>query len=138
MSFTWSSYRQLIKSFLGSYYRSFADIGRLIQKIQSSEHELTSGDHQHPTYTSQNGHTALPTMTADIEGEDPSKQRTFRFRLWKIVKRLEGFEMKYAVKCAIVTSLLSIPAWLPQSNGWWNRYESWWTVVMVWVAMHPR
>ena len=67
-----------------------------------------------------------------------TKQQRFRYRLWVIVHRLQGFETRFALKVAIVTSLLSVPAWLDQSRGWWNDYESWWAVVMVWIMMHPR
>jgi len=41
-----------------------------------------------------------------------SKLQKFRYRLWAILHRLQGFEMRFAFKVAIVTSLLSVPAWL--------------------------
>jgi hypothetical protein len=58
-----------------------------------------------------------------------STQKKFRYRLWAILHRLQGFETRFALKVAIVTSLLSVPAWLPQNRDWWNEYESWWAVV---------
>jgi hypothetical protein len=67
-----------------------------------------------------------------------SKFHRFRYRLWLILHNLQGFEMRFALKVAIVTSLLSVPAWLNQSRGWWNENEIWWTVVFVWIMMHPR
>jgi hypothetical protein len=67
-----------------------------------------------------------------------SKSQRFRYRFWAILHRLQGFEMRFALKVAIVTSLLSVPAWLSQSRGWWNENESWWAVVFVWIMMHPR
>jgi hypothetical protein len=67
-----------------------------------------------------------------------SKSQRFRYRLWAILHHLQGFEMRFALKVAIVTSLLSVPAWLSQSRGWWNENESWWAVVFVWIMMHPR
>jgi len=67
-----------------------------------------------------------------------SKFQKFRYRLWAMLHRLQGFEMRFAFKVGIVTSLLSVPAWLSQSRGWWNENESWWVVVFVWIMMHPR
>jgi hypothetical protein len=67
-----------------------------------------------------------------------SKSQRFRYRLWAFLHRLQGFEMRFALKVAVVTSLLSVPAWLSQSRGWWNENESWWAVVLVWIMMHPR
>lgn len=67
-----------------------------------------------------------------------SKKKKFRYRLWVILHRLQGFETRFALKVAITTSLLSVPAWLTQSRGWWNEYESWWAVVTVWIMSHPR
>ena len=67
-----------------------------------------------------------------------SKKKKFRYRLWIILHRLQGFETRFALKVAITTSLLSVPAWLNQSRGWWNENESWWAVVTVWIMSHPR
>jgi hypothetical protein len=63
------------------------------------------------------------------EREAAAKQRRFRYRLWQVLHRLQGYETRFALKVAITTSLLSIPAWLDQSRGWWNESESWWAIV---------
>jgi hypothetical protein len=67
-----------------------------------------------------------------------SKKQRFRYRAWLVLHRLQGFETRFALKVIIMTSLLAGPAWLPQSRGWWNKYESWWCVAMVWIMSHPR
>lgn len=67
-----------------------------------------------------------------------SSKKRFRYRLWVVLHRLQGFETRFALKVAISTSLLAVPAWLSQSRGWWNQHESWWAVVMVWIMSHPR
>lgn len=78
-----------------------------------------------------------------LDNRDPddaaaSEERKFRYRLWRALRRFQGFEARFALKTTMVTSLLSVPAWLPQSRYWWNQYEIWWTVVMAWFMMHPR
>ncbi|KAH7323695.1 hypothetical protein BKA65DRAFT_73210 [Rhexocercosporidium sp. MPI-PUGE-AT-0058] len=72
------------------------------------------------------------------EASKSSKKKRFRYRLWEGLHRLQGFETRFALKVAITTSLLSVPAWLDESRGWWNENESWWAVVVVWVMSHPR
>jgi hypothetical protein len=67
-----------------------------------------------------------------------SKKKKLRYRLWIVLHRLQGFETRFALKVAITTSLLAVPAWLTQSRGWWSQNESWWAVVTVWIMSHPR
>jgi hypothetical protein len=94
-----------------------------------------------------------PDSNKDLKDDDPDfsdsdedvlldsktdPRKTARYRLWKILHRMQGFEMRFALKVIIVTSLLAVPAWLPQSRGWYNRYQSWWAVIVVWLMIHPR
>lgn len=67
-----------------------------------------------------------------------SKKTRFRHKLWELIHRLQGFESRFALKVTLVTTLVSVPAWLSQSSGWWNKNEIWWAVVIVWIMMHPR
>ena len=61
-----------------------------------------------------------------------------RYQLWTLLHRLQGFESRFVIKITLLVALLSIPAWVPQSTGWWNDNESWWTIATVWIMMHPR
>ena len=62
----------------------------------------------------------------------------FRYKLWAVLHRLQGFESRYALKVTLVTTLIAIPAWLPQSKDRWDQDGSWWAVVTIWIMMHPR
>lgn len=73
-----------------------------------------------------------------FENRGVSDTVRFRYELWKVMHRLQGFESRFALKVTAATVLISIPAWLPQSSDWWNSHESWWAVVTVWAMMHPR
>lgn len=72
--------------------------------------------------------------TTRSQGEQASST-SLRFHVWRFLHRLQDFESRFAFKVALTTTLISIPAWLQQSRGWWNTYESWWAVVTVWVMM---
>lgn len=65
-------------------------------------------------------------------------QQKLRHKVWRVLHRLQGFESRFAFKAILVTSLLAVPAWLPQSRSWWSLHESWWAVVMSWIMLHPR
>ncbi|KAI1100918.1 hypothetical protein F4804DRAFT_335760 [Jackrogersella minutella] len=119
----------------GSYYKSFSDIAVIIQKIKSrdfqplprEEEESTNKDHD----------TSYATMTAN-ELEDEWSKNHVRHEIWGFLHRLQGFETRFGLKTAAITSLLSIPAWFPVTYGWWDGYEVWWAVVMAWLIMGPR
>ncbi|KUJ20490.1 uncharacterized protein LY89DRAFT_579417 [Mollisia scopiformis] len=61
-------------------------------------------------------------IAMDRDSQATRKQR-LRYKMWVVLHRLQGFETRFALKVAITTSLLSIPAWLSQSRGWWNENE---------------
>ncbi len=102
----------------------------MIQEIKSRGHHPIP---QGPSITEDS-----VTISVDPGDGLTLNKHTFRYRLWRLLHRFQGFEAKFALKTTMITSLLSVPAWLPQSQGWWNRYEVWWTVVMAWLMMHPR
>ncbi|KAL8712292.1 MAG: hypothetical protein Q9220_003443 [cf. Caloplaca sp. 1 TL-2023] len=125
----------------GFYFRSKAQL------------EKTMGDLQSRPFIPRNRHDAA----GDASGAGPvvgeagheknailhkthgtAKQTTTRYQLWDILHGMQGFESRFALKVVLTTSLLSIPAWLEQSRGWWNAYESWWAVVTIWLMTHPR
>ena len=60
-----------------------------------------------------------------------------RYKVWKVLHRLQGFESRYAFKVCLVTSLLSVPSYL-QGTEWWDEYEAWWVVAVSWIMIHPR
>jgi hypothetical protein len=121
---------------LGSYFKSFSDIAKLIQRIKSRDFQPMPRKGAGQT----EGHdTSYATMTADeLEDDTPTKAAHVGHSVWTVLHRLQGFETRFGLKTTIVTSLLAIPAWLSQSNGWWNEYEVWWAVVMAWLIMAPR
>lgn len=71
------------------------------------------------------------------KNSEKSQKQTLRYRMWAMLHRLQGFETRFALKVTALTLLLSIPAWLPQSRDWYNKNEIWWSVVTVWIMMHP-
>jgi len=63
---------------------------------------------------------------------------TTRYRAWRVIHRLQGFEARFAIKLAAVTALLSLPVWLDSSQKWYNHNAGWWAVITAWFMMHPR
>lgn len=121
----------------GYYQKTFVEIARLLDKIKSLEYKPISRIQDEPDQHEPEVEPSHATMDpADLA--PTSKKRKLRYKIWRALYRLQGFESRYAFKVCLVTSLLSVPSYLPQSSGWWDDYEVWWVVVMSWAVMHPR
>ncbi|KAI1175218.1 hypothetical protein F4777DRAFT_340427 [Nemania sp. FL0916] len=120
----------------GMYFRSLEDIGTLIKKIRSRDFRPVS---QKEALVDDDYDDSIDTIPADNLSNNPKSRRAlFRHRAWALLHRLQGFETRFGLKTALVTSLLAIPAYLTNSQAWWDRYEGWWGVVMGWLIMGPR
>ena len=119
----------------GFYFRTKHQLERAMADLQRTAY-IPAVRHE----TKGQPHPLMSTIGEDDWGETGKKtaDQRFRYSLWTILHRLQGFESRFAFKVTLVTTLLSIPAWLPQSRGWWNTHESWWAIVAVWLMMHPR
>lgn len=124
------------------YFRSQRETQQILAGLQSTTyiphiaHQAADKASQDPSAV---GEVKLNEKDLDI-GNNSTHARVaiLRHKVWAGLHRLQGFESRFALKVTLVTTLISIPAWLPQSRGWWNENESWWAVVMVWIMMHPR
>lgn len=110
----------------GSYQVTFAQIERELESIRSKAHNLSE--------------KATGLSGGDAEKPPKSTRGTagFRYGLWRFLYRLQGYESQYALKVCIGMSLLSIPSYLHEKDGWWDRYEAWWAVALSWILMHTR
>jgi hypothetical protein len=120
----------------GYFFRSQKQLGRMMHDMQQSTYQPTpryKDDVNRKEPEEEDKETDDVVMDREIAGK-----KSFRYKLWVALHRLQGFETRFALKVIIVTSLLSVPAWLEQSRGWYNDYQSWWAVVMAWLMMHPR
>ncbi|KXJ89728.1 hypothetical protein Micbo1qcDRAFT_136774 [Microdochium bolleyi] len=120
----------------GAYFRSFNDIAELIQKIKSRTFQPLPREQHAANGAHNEGHATM--IAEELEDEDMSKKMKLRYGLWSGLHKLQGFQSRFGLKTAAATALLSVPAWLPDGSDWWNTYEAWWAVVMVWLIMGPR
>ena len=126
----------------GNYFRSKRQLDRTMAELQSRAY-IPTARHAERGQASEDASEPPPVLgeyqkEQEYDHGKNSGKAPFRYRAWEVLHRLQGFESRFAFKVALVTTLLSIPAWLPQSRDWWNDNESWWTVVTVWIMMHPR
>jgi len=128
----------------GFYFRSQTQLSKIMRGMSSIYQPLPRhGSDSHDEKEEQKINiNRTDTIGKYAEEEDAavnrnnaqtSREKRLRYRLWLILHRLQGFETRFALKVAIVTALLSIPAWLKKSRGWWNDNDSWWCVVSVWI-----
>ncbi|KAK5633339.1 hypothetical protein RRF57_009053 [Xylaria bambusicola] len=115
----------------GSYFRTFKDIANILKNIKSRDF--------HPV--GQKGAPDTPSAASSTRNLDSSaglRGDCFRQRAWTILHRMQGFETRFGLKTALVTSLLAVPAYLVDSHSWWDRSDAWWAVVIGWLIMGPR
>lgn len=126
----------------GFYFRSKNQLDRAMADLESSAY-IPAARHAAGGQALKDAPEQPPVIgeyqkEQEFDHGKSSGKAPFRYRAWEVLHRLQGFESRFAFKVTLVTTLLSVPAWLPQSRGWWNDNESWWTVVTVWAMMHPR
>lgn len=121
----------------GTYQATFAEIAYLLESNKSQEHRPEGRQGYEPIAVSK-VESWHPNMDASMANEPATKRDKLGYKVWTILHRLQGFESRYALKAAILTSVLSIPAWLPGDKGWWDYYEAWWGVCMGFIMLHPR
>lgn len=124
----------------GFYFRTKRQMERTLNDLQSRTFDSVVPPHARKdekpnadgniNESSRKGDNVLRSKT--------NNGRTLKHQIWEFGHYLQGFESRFTLKVVLVTTCLSIPAWLPQSNGWWNEQEVWWAVVSVWLMMHPR
>ncbi|KAI1363388.1 hypothetical protein F5Y08DRAFT_241460 [Xylaria arbuscula] len=115
----------------GSYFRTFKDIAKLIKNIKSRDF--------HPVEQRGATETSSATLSAeDLDTNPDPDNACLRRRVWATLHRLQGFETRFGLKTALVTSLLALPAYLVDSHSWWDRSDGWWAVVMGFLIMGPR
>ncbi|KAI9871606.1 MAG: hypothetical protein M1830_002692, partial [Pleopsidium flavum] len=120
----------------GSYFRTKGQLEKTMRDLQSTAYIPLPRHHMTETLESPKHPTTGKYHNGQQVGIDTDQWRpesiTIRYRIWILLHRLQGFETRFAFKVVLVTTLLSIPAWLSQSHQWWNSDESWWAVVAVW------
>ena len=129
----------------GFYFKNKEQLDKLMKGLQSRAFVPTKTQipddplHSYPLSRASPlaGKEGDETEYADVD-EPKTKVAKLRYQLWVIMHRLQRFESRFMVKIALLIALFSIPAWLPQSQMWWDDNESWWTVASIWIMMHPR
>ena len=122
----------------GFYFRSKQQLEKIMEDLQ-----FTSYIHRARSVVNGVGTNSQSPISKHSKVGQPvsvghDDESSFRFHFWQSLHRLQDFESRFAFKVALTTTIISIPAWLQQSRGWWNNYESWWAVVTAWMMMHPR
>ena len=125
-----------------SFFQTKGDLDKAINDLQSTAFIPSSQTDEvhHLFLTHTRGSGVLASLEQDPPKEDgkTAKCSNFRHRTWMVLHRLQGFESRFALKVTLTTSLISIPAWLQSSRGWYGLYEGWWAVATIWLMMHPR
>lgn len=123
----------------GHFFRSQKQLAKTMRDMQSTTYKPGKAFDIHNTPDiPESEDPANDDHHVAMDDEDKIPKKRPRYRLWKAIHDLQGFETRYALKTSIIISLLSIPAWLDQSVYWFNLSEGWWAVSTAWIMSHPR
>ncbi|KAL8665444.1 MAG: hypothetical protein Q9168_007696 [Polycauliona sp. 1 TL-2023] len=124
----------------GFYFRTKAELERTMGDLQSRPFVPSGRQADGPTAGNARASSSDMQTKATESSKSPamSAPKTFRYKFWELLHGMQGFEIRFVLKVVLVTTLLSVPAWLEESRKWWNDFEIWWTVVTIWVMTHPR
>ncbi|KAF4945454.1 hypothetical protein FGADI_11956 [Fusarium gaditjirri] len=117
----------------GMYRATFAEIAKLIETTRSTEKHHPREDYE--AVTEPEDCTVVESI---IHGSPVWHKDRLRYKLWKLMRRSQGFETKYAIKVVILLSALSLPCCFESTYGWRMLYDAWWAVAMGWIMIHPR
>ncbi|PNY25447.1 Protein BRE4 [Tolypocladium capitatum] len=120
----------------GSYQITFAEIAQLLDKITSREYKPMPRGDKEPEEVDLRAQDSHAAVDASADDDATPKRKRLRYKTWRILYHLQGFDSKYAFKVCLVTALLSVPGYL--DLGWWDEYEAWWAVTMSWIVLHTR
>lgn len=115
----------------GSYSQTFAQIYELVGKIKAQKHKPAVHD-----LMDENAGPEDTNSEVNKNFETPERPQSRRHKTWRVLRHLQGFEGKYALRVVVVTGMLSIPGYLQDSAGWWNAHDAWWAVCMTWLMSH--
>ncbi|EXA00458.1 hypothetical protein FOWG_00678 [Fusarium oxysporum f. sp. lycopersici MN25] len=117
----------------GMYRATFAEIAKLIETTRSTEKH-----HPRENYEAVTEPEDCTVVESIIHGSPASHKDRLGYKLWKLMRRGQGFETKYAIKVVILLSALSLPCCFESTFSWRTPYDAWWAVAMGWIMIHPR
>ncbi|PNP85608.1 hypothetical protein FNYG_00664 [Fusarium nygamai] len=117
----------------GMYRATFAEIAKLIETTKSSEKH-----HPRDNYEAVTEPEDCTVIESIIHGSPAVHKDRLRYKLWKLLRRSQGFEAKYATKVVLLLSALSLPCCFESAYVWRTLYDAWWAVAMGWIMIHPR
>jgi hypothetical protein len=117
----------------GMYRATFAEIAKLIEMTRSTEKH-----HPRENYEAVTEPEDCTVVESIIHGGPASHKDRLGYRVWKLMRRCQGFETKYALKVVILLSALALPCCFESTYNWWMVYDAWWAVCMGWIMIHPR
>ncbi|KAF5704338.1 BRE4-like protein [Fusarium globosum] len=117
----------------GMYRATFAEIAKLIETTRSSEKH-----HPRDNYEAVTEPEDCTVIESIIHGSPAVHKDRLSYKLWKLLRRCQGFETKYATKVVLLLSALSLPCCFESAYFWRTLYDAWWAVAVGWIMIHPR
>lgn len=78
---------------------------------------------------------AGPVPSVDTNAPKPPPLLRLRYRLWLILRYLQNYEFRFALKLSAAVGILTIPAWLPDYQLWFAAIRGQWAALTVSVCL---
>ncbi|EPB88022.1 hypothetical protein HMPREF1544_05200 [Mucor circinelloides 1006PhL] len=76
-------------------------------------------------------------LSANANLAKPPLLLRLRYRLWLILRYLQNYEFRFALKLSAAVGILTIPAWLPDYQLWFAAIRGQWAALTVISVMGP-
>lgn len=133
------------------FFHTKTSVERVLKKIRELNTARMTKKHEeeaHYYHNSRFDNKSANTNTSNITSENPihaqsllyksNEQHKFRYKVWKVVHRLQEYESRFAIRTALTVTLLSVPGWVSSSTHWYNYYDLWIAPIVALLVLHPR
>lgn len=78
---------------------------------------------------------AGPLPSTNTSATKPPPLLRLRYRLWLVLRYLQNYEFRFALKLSAAVGILTIPAWLPDYQLWFAAIRGQWAALTVSICI---
>lgn len=110
------------------FFHTMRDVEEVFRQLQIANQGQTPQEHN----------TALKKRSGMLNEANYNEKFSLSHSIWTRLHRLQQHETRFALRISITVLLLSLPAFIESSRGWYSRYDCWIAPFIALVMLHPR
>ncbi|KAI8092100.1 hypothetical protein BDF21DRAFT_436776 [Thamnidium elegans] len=96
---------------------------------------------RHKETENQEDNANLSELESGTPPEEPSIQPPpilrIRYKIWLVIRYIQNYEFKFALKLSLAVGLLTFPAWVSEYREWFLNIRGQWAALTVIAVMSP-